>query len=359
MSITLLIAALQGAVLAALLWRARANRDANRALAALILVMVALLVPYIIGYAGFYDAFPWLSFAPFSYTLALGPLLYRYTARLTGAPMLRFWPHLLPAAVQFLADALIFPLPLATKNWWDSQVAAPWLSPLFEWGCFASLLLYGVAAWRQYRSYRDWLAENRTDGVDFDPRWIAHMLMALALILAVWVGFAAANLLNPARNYFDQFWLYVAFSLLVLYLGIEGWRHAALVYPLAGTGELATAERAPRDWVAQGEAWLAQIEAEQYWRDPDLTLASLARHLGTNSSYVSRGFNAGLGGNFNTIINRRRVAAVQHALAQPDETRSLLTIAFEAGFASKASFNRAFGELVGMSPSAWRLKSQK
>lgn len=37
----------------------------------------------------------------------------------------------------------------------------------------------------------------------------------------------------------------------------------------------------------------------------------------------------------------------------------LLTSAFEVGFNSKASFNRAFQDFARTSPSAWRVKSQK
>lgn len=104
---------------------------------------------------------------------------------------------------------------------------------------------------------------------------------------------------------------------------------------------------------------VARIDTEQLWRDPALTLAGLARILGTNTTYLSRGLGAAAGENFNTIINRRRVAEMQQLLAMPTEQRDLLTLAFDVGFNSKASFNRAFLDLAGMSPSQWRLKSQK
>ena len=116
MSITLLLCAAQGLVLAGLLFGARGNRGANRYLGLLILAVAALITPYIIGYAGFYDRWPWLSFAPFSYTLAFGPLIYLYTVSLVGRAPSPVWPHFVPVGVQFLADALVFPLPLPTKD---------------------------------------------------------------------------------------------------------------------------------------------------------------------------------------------------------------------------------------------------
>lgn len=365
MSITLLICAGQGLVLAALLFRARRNQKANRYLALLIIAVAALITPYIIGYAGFYDTWPWLSFAPFSYTLAFGPLIYFYTLSLVGSLPSRRWLHFVPVLVQFFAYALVFPLPLEVKNWWDGVAHAPLIAPAVEFATLVSIAGYGGAAFRRYRLYRRWLDDNRTDGVDFDPSWIRNFLIALAAVALIWLGFIAANWINPARDYFDQFLLYVIFSALVIYLGIAGWRHSETPFPVITRNEekqveTAFDERSPgRNWAEQGRIWLKEIDAGEVWRDAELTLTSLARRLGTNTAYLSRALNEGAGENFNAIINRRRVTAIQQWLSSPDEARDMMTLAFEAGFSSKASFNRAFADFVGMSPSAWRLKSQK
>lgn len=362
MSIALLICAVQGLLLATLLWRAPLNQAANRWLALLIVSVAALMTPYIIGYAGFYERWPWLSFAPLSYTLAFGPLLYLYTSALTGARLALAWPHFAPVAVQFLAYAVVFPFPLPTKNWWNTVAHRPIIDPAFDIAALASIVAYSVAAYLRYRAYRVWLDENRTDGAEFEPNWIRNFLAALALIAAIWAGFVIAKWLDPSRDYFDQFPLYVGFSVLVLYLGIGGWRHSETPFPqLTAPPPPEPAEPATpgRDWAAQGSAWLARIDAEQLWRDPALTLAGLARTLGTNTTYLSRALGAAAGENFNAIINRRRVAAMQRLLAEPTEQRDLLMLAFEVGFNSKASFNRAFQDYAGTSPSQWRLKSHK
>lgn len=64
-STILALTSLHGLVVAGLLTRVKANRQANRMLAALIVVMVLAMTPYTLGYAGCYDAWPWLTFAPF------------------------------------------------------------------------------------------------------------------------------------------------------------------------------------------------------------------------------------------------------------------------------------------------------
>jgi AraC-like DNA-binding protein len=363
MSITLLICAVQGVALAALLLVAKRNQTANRCLALLIMAVVALITPFIIGYAGFYDKWPQLNFAPFSYTLAFGPLIYFYTISLIDAQSKQAWPHFIPVLIQFLSHALVFPLPLETKNWWDGVAHAPIISPIFEGATLLSIAVYGVLAYRRYRGYWRWLDDNRTDGIDFDPSWVRNFLIALAVVALIWLGFALANSLNPARNYFDQFWLYVTFSVLVIYLGVAGWRHSETAFPKRMLPEPetlhSTSSEAGRNWGEQGRLWLSQIDEAEYWRDPGLTLSSLAQQLGTNTAYLSRGLNDAAGENFNAIINRRRVAAVQRWLASATETRDMLSLAFDAGFSSKASFNRAFANFAGMNPTAWRLKSQK
>ena len=49
-----------------------------------------------------------------------------------------------------------------------------------------------------------------------------------------------------------------------------------------------------------------------------------------------------------------RVEEVQARLRTPGaQAVTLLTIAFESGFASKATFNRAFKGTTGLTPSAW------
>lgn len=356
MSITLLVGALQGLALAVALLRVERNRVANRALAALIVAFALFLTPYIIGFAGFYDAWPWLSFAPFELTLSFGPLLYLYVQGLTGGRLNRTWPlHFLPVVLQFLSQALVFPLPLATKDAWDRMAHAPYIDPLLTAAAILSLAIYGTGAWRRRRLYLAWLADNRTDEGRFDPRWIRNVLIALGVALAVWAGFFAANLADPGRTYFDQFWMYAGLSGLVIYLGVEGWRHAGLAFPVMTDGPPPTEVETPtRDWTRQGEIWRDALVARELWRDPELTLAAAARALGTNTSYLSRALNEGLGVTFSALVNRQRVAAIQQQLADPAETRDLTTLALEAGFNSKASFNRAFVQVAQVTPTAYR-----
>lgn len=81
----LTLAAVQLLTIALGLTRTLANRVANQTLAMLLIVLVGVLLPWLIGFAGFYDRWRWLTFAPFQITLAVAPLIWLYAhALVTG-----------------------------------------------------------------------------------------------------------------------------------------------------------------------------------------------------------------------------------------------------------------------------------
>jgi hypothetical protein len=147
-SYILAFGALNGAVVAALLLRTRQNRGANRVLAALIAIVVLRLVPYIIGYAGYYDAYPWLSFAPFDLPLAIGPLLWLYVMRLTSDALPSSWQlHLVPALLHLAVFGTIFVLcTVPQKTWIAQHIVDPWVAPAVTVASLVSLAAYGGKA---------------------------------------------------------------------------------------------------------------------------------------------------------------------------------------------------------------------
>jgi AraC-like DNA-binding protein len=113
--------------------------------------------------------------------------------------------------------------------------------------------------------------------------------------------------------------------------------------------------KAARDWSTQGRLWAEQVAEAGWVRDPDLDITGLARRLGTNTGYLSRALNEGLGLNFSTFVNDLRCRLVVEAM-EAGSRQDVLALALDAGFASKASFNRAFRAATGTTPSAYRAR---
>lgn len=345
-------------VLAAALVRAPRNRPANRMLAALLIVVVGLITPFTIGFAGFYDRWPWLSFAPFAVSLAVGPLVYGYASALVGgrSPHGFGW-HLAPAMAQFAYQGVCFTLPLAAKSRWDGTVHEPFIDPVISIATLFSLAAYCLAALVVLRRYRSGLGDVVSDERRYAANWLGRSIGAVIVVLVVWSGYQGWEFAFGRLTYVDVFGLYLVLAAVAVYLAIEGWRHTDLAFPSLGETIVTETSRQaapPKDWRALGEDWASRTQARGWWREPDLNLPVLAARLGINSHYLSRALNEGLEVNFAGLINAMRSQAVAAAL-RAGTTDDLLTVALDAGFNSKASFNRAFRAEFGVSPSAYRL----
>lgn len=349
------LAFVQLLLIAGALARTLQNRTANRTMAVLLLVLAGIITPWMIGFAGFYDKWRWLTFAPLQISLAVGPLFWLYACALATGD----WPekarrHLLPPALQFLFYLLSFLLPMPIKWRWAELIGFP-ASLIFGLLLIASLFAYGIATYRLLKDYRTALVTARSDDHRYAARWLQAALVALAALLLVWTGYLFWDVYSPL-GYEGLMGLYIAIALFALYLGIEAWRHAALPFPvLAELKPAADPLPPPKNWKALGESWADRVKAEGWDMDPQLSLPLLARRLGTNSGHLSRAINEGLGINFSVFVNdlrSRRVVALLDAGREDD----LLDLALEAGFSSKASFNRAFSASIGTTPSAYRTR---
>lgn len=99
------------------------------------------------------------------------------------------------------------------------------------------------------------------------------------------------------------------------------------------------------------EAWIAR----QGFLEPDQTIAQLARLLGTQEYKLRRLLNGQLGfRNFNDFLHRHRVRVACERLTCSGMDLSILTLSMDVGYRSLATFNRAFKELTGVSPSEYR-----
>ncbi|MDV3455348.1 AraC family transcriptional regulator [Sphingomonas sp. HF-S4] len=352
LSIILSLGVANSVFLAALVVRNGTDVIANRLLATLLMLVALRLCIYVLGFAGAYDAHPWLTFAPLDMSAGFAPLLWLYVrAKLGRFP--RDWRvHLVPAAIQLLYQLICFALPLDAKWEWYTTSHLPLVAPAAMWAILFAGTVYLALCWCEQAKYQAWLDTRFADREHWRLGWLRVMIAAFAVLLGVTVAAAAWHAFVHPLDYFGRAPIMFGFCLLAYVLGLFGWRHSETVYSVRAASEADSFRRT--DYIRQAEIWTRRIEAQGWWREEGLTLGEVAHRLGTSERSLSRALNGGSGENFNRIINAMRVSAIKRALADPDEARDLLTLALDYGFSSKASFNRAFRQVVGLTPSAWR-----
>jgi len=371
-SLMLAVAAANGAFLALLLVSRSGCHRGSRWLAVLTAGIALRLIPYILGFAGAYDAHPWLTFAPFDVTLTWGPLLWSYVVVLsTGAPPRR-WPlHFIPATIQFAYQGVAFMLPPTEKWHWYSGPHLDVIEPVGMVFVLLSVSAYGVAAYRRYEVWQVWLDGNLSNRDESRLGWLRLVLAGFAVTGVLGVLMAAVHWTIMPLDYFARLPVIVALAILAYLMALLGYRFGAQAIPMTDSAvesvpvldpaadfalldAAATSSRpSGKDYSGEAAAWRSRVKAAGWHRDPNLTLARLAQLLQTSTRSVSRTLNQGRGESFNDFVNRLRVEEAVTILAH-HQAPDVLRVAFDVGFASKASFNRAFKRHTGATPTGIR-----
>lgn len=98
----------------------------------------------------------------------------------------------------------------------------------------------------------------------------------------------------------------------------------------------------------------AVMERENLFLKPELSLVSLAEHIGSNRTYVSKAIKDAKGCNFSDYVNRYRLEYALKLLKRtPKESIIIQNIAIQCGCGSIQTFYRYFKMLYGITPSQW------
>lgn len=362
-SILIFICILQGLIFAGLLVNRglKQKTKADLWLALLLVVLSASLITPFIGFANVYDLNQWLTYFPFSINYLPPVLVWFYVLSLTNS----HWKftrkdllYLVPTAVYLVFRFTIFFQSEAWKGWFDKEYYRPFAGPLV----FATELVWSVLLlyWsiRHYRKYRQWLDENFSDTEKIKFDWLRNFLYTFSAILLLGALFDFTNSFLFRLSYIQYFYFEVVLALSTYYLAVAGYlRSKTIDLTFSDVSEKTVESRrsllSDKELDRLKEKLQAVMRDERPYLEPTITLTDLTRIVGVNSNVLSHAINQGFDKNFNDFINEYRINEVKSKLRDADES-TLLGIAFDSGFNSKATFNRAFKKFTGVSPKEYQ-----
>lgn len=372
----LLIFFFHGIVFAGLLWVKGWQRESKSSfwLGLFTLLCALYIAPFMLGYAGWYSRQPYrniLFYIPFQQLFLFGPVLYFYVRSLldksyqfTRQDALHFLPSAIYGAYALIV--VVTDLLVLNRAFFYADGNDKDFSTWYQIAGLCSLVFYLVLSLRVYQTYRTitYNSVSFADGVMF--RWTQRFLIAFLLLIAIRLLFF---LVNPEGGSFGQkFWYYVCFSLLFYYISISGYTNSLLsstpfTQEKAAPEELPAADPGDKQEMPDLELWKQRVEAlmtvEKKYEDPELVIADLANALNTHPKKISQVINQGFGMNFNDFVNHYRILALQQKFQKGEHSmQTLLGMAFDVGFNSKSTFNRAFKRETQLSPKAWIEKFQ-
>lgn len=353
------------------------NRLSDRLLALLVLMITIKVSFWMLGFAGWYDTHDsytsFMFYFPFEVLIWTGPLLYFYFLSLTNQQFSfgkKDWVHLvLPAAalllvlLKFAVDFLVYhPFPVMEQNQYGTK--GPWadITRSYTYGIisYISFIYYVVITVRAYTRYREYVKQNFSSLEQIEFTWIRNILYAIVTGMLLFFVFEIIGLLSPGGlSYSFNWYAYFGLGIIGYYVAIAGYHSGSRHYRLSFSPEPEATPQATAPLQAFNDQ--AALESLQIFMlnqkphlDPELTLAELARQRNTVPAVLSRLINEGTDQNFNDFVNQFRVNEVLDKLrAGEHKSQTLLGIAFDAGFNSKATFNRSFRKIMGISPKEW------
>ena len=372
-STPLLILVLQGLIfLGLLLHKYFKTRNSSY----LILVFVLLIVCYeqicyTVGFMGWYHAFKntkinyWL--IPMS--LGLAPLIYFYVRSITSSNFQfrkrDLW-HFAPAAALILYRVGIYTYDYFQPGFHDMQngylkehLDQPIIQPLLLLIEIVQMILYLTLTFQLFTKYRQKIKRYFSNTYQYELRWIFSFLLVFAVLFAYESLQEIIGALITDLSYTQRWWLNLFMAIATLYIGVRGYftetsKLNNLNFQFNPAEDQESSLGQPEDSDSSKSQLTAVMQEQRPYLNPDLNLVDLAGLTGMNRATLSHLINSEFGMNFNDYINGFRIDAVKMQLASGQHKQlSLLGIALESGFNSKATFNRVFKKRYHVSPTSY------
>lgn len=370
MSIILIIASFQALLLAFLLFTKRGRTISDTILSAYFFV-TALTILF--AYLEIYNRsnglpYPWLINSSIPVILLIGPLLWLYVRSLTKQHFKLNWSHLL-LAVPFVFVTILFTFRFylqstEVKVTFESGMAhrSDFVFPLVVGMIAISNVGYGLWSLLLISRYRKMLKTyfSQTDTINLG--WLKFVLI-MSLVSSIVIS--GLYSLEAAIGFMDydslQVLGYSIISVYILILGIYGLKQGNV---FVSVPQKFSMNNALESVIGQAELktedeqfirnLLEHMKAEKPHRNPDLTLAILSEGLRVNPEYLSAMLNGRLNMTFFDFVNHHRVEDFKTMCKNAQSGNlTLMGLAYDCGFNSKATFNRVFKKMVGCTPSEY------
>ncbi len=312
----------------------------------------------------------WLGGADSGLFTAQMVFLYVYSRALTNPKFKltkRSLTYLLPTIVVYISSIPFYLLPYSQKIEFASNkesIKFIYILPIFFQILFYSIYL--IKSLKVLSEHRKSIKNIFSFDKKVDLNWLKNLiacfvgLTIVLILLAFTLSFKQSDVLTVDKVF------YLSLVFLTFIIGYQGYKQGKIfVY---NTKTSSKPKKKIRTTISKqnvseieknAKALLDLMEKQKPYLDAELTLYDLAKIAGLSSSELSTILNNILKNSFYDFINNYRVKEFKKEIQNPQKLQfTILAIAFDVGFNSKASFNRIFKNFTGKTPSEFKRESQ-
>ncbi|MGW9685068.1 helix-turn-helix domain-containing protein [Flagellimonas sp. 2504JD1-5] len=336
---------------------------------------------------GWYDTFRTtkINYYLVNLSFALAPLIYFYFRSITN-PKKKFsskdLTHFIPVSILILIHLCILIYDANQEGFNTTQngylvINFQWkyLDPIVALLSIVQMIAYLVLSFQALYGYREKIQHYFSNTYKLELNWLRLFLIIYTFLFAYYSIQIVVNATIADLSWIQEWWYYLLSGIAIIYVGIKGYftdlgvlKRLDVQTFLEDKKELEIVEEIesrskkielPKKLQQHKDKIESYFKENKPYLEPDLTLVSLAKKMGTTREELSETINKGFNLKFNDFINYYRIEEFKDSLAQGKHQQlSLIGIAYECGFNSKATFNRAFKKALNTSPSEY-LKTLK
>ncbi|RDC65347.1 helix-turn-helix domain-containing protein [Adhaeribacter pallidiroseus] len=363
LDLILLLGSLQGIILFFLLWyNPKGPRLPNKLLASLMGLMGLMSFAVGVPVANIWISHM-LDLLPFIVAMPLGPLLYFYAKALLQPDFqmgrrekYHFYPVVIDFGAKLIGWTFIFGVLLGA---FDPQNSLPWANAMDAYNTYSDIprwISLTTYLWFTHRllSRQTKTDENLPEEQQHHIGWLKPLVRVFFVFQLIWLVHLIPYIIPATRNglldTFGWYPIYIPITILIYWIGLRGYFHTQKNF--TANNRKVPATLLPAETANETIHLLQKAMAtDQLYLDPELTVEKLGRHVGIPAKIISAVLNQHLQKSFNTFVNGYRVAEIKKRLLDPvNQSSTLVGIAFDCGFNSQATFQRAFRSETNQSP---------
>lgn len=382
-SLPLLILVLQGLIFVVLLFQ-RYHKKGN--ISDLFLGLILLLtcysqICYTVGFMGWYNEFRTtkINYFLINIGIALAPLIFLYVKSITTSNFKfkkSYWWHFSLALVVILYRFGIYTYDALQPGFSDVQngilklqLDETYIQSILAYIEAPFMLIYLAFTFQLFYNYRKKIIQYFSNIYKLELNWILSFLILFSIIFLYSTIQDIIGSQFISLDYNERWWLSLLTAMVTLYVGVKGYftdtnKLNKLNFTFSpktiGIPEISNQFEEEEKSISNSDIETVRqlMETEKAYLNPELNLSDLAKMANMTRGQLSEIINTSFNKNFNDFVNAYRVEAFKGMLKEnKHEQLSLLGIAQECGFNSKATFNRVFKKLTSYSPTEY-LKTQ-
>lgn len=366
--ILLAIGSIQGLIYGFILLKStKFNKLANRILAIILLLLsyrLTIQIMRLFG-LGYYDSWYYIMI---DISWVYGALIYLYTRAQTQSNYKfsrKDLIHFLPVIIQIICSVFVR---LQNLYWDGTKESLSWLGyyGYVIWMNNSTIYIVASILIIVYAFKSQKLLNSVDEKIQIDitklawiKRIIKSFLVYFSLVLLVLlVDLVIYKSINDGSYfYFTRFYYYpffVGIAIITYWIGLEGFSRRndpeLTMKTIINPEDLERLKKISRKLENA-------MEIDKLYKDQELSLNSVAEQVNIKPYLISKSLSEIHNKRFNDFVNEYRVRELQSLLQNSNNSKyTLLSLAMDAGFNSKSSFNRAVKKQLGISPSELKVK---